>query len=248
MRRFRFEWRISMATAIFLPLMLLLGFWQLHRADENRALLLEAEHRHRQSPKDVDTLPYDRISADLQTDMHVHWKYLPVKVTGSWQNKYFLLENQTNQGRNGYHVLGVIRTGSGRLLLVNRGWVPAPLSRTELPKVPDPAIGKIELAEVYFSPELNMDQDIYAESGWPKRIGIAHLPVLSREFGEVLEPFVLRLQKGSPSALVVDWLVVNIAPEKNIAYAIQWFAMSLALAILYVVFSFRIAPENAEEV
>jgi len=39
--------------------------------------------------------------------------------------------------------------------------------------------------------------------------------------------------------LTVDWPVVNIAPEKNIAYAIQWFAMAVALLACYIALSFR---------
>jgi surfeit locus 1 family protein len=52
-------------------------------------------------------------------------------------------------------------------------------------------------------------------------------------------PVILRLREGSPSALVTQWPVVNIAPEKNIAYAIQWFAMSVALVLFYLFLSFR---------
>jgi surfeit locus 1 family protein len=80
---------------------------------------------------------------------------------------------------------------------------------------------------------------IYPETGWPRRIQRLHLPMLSREINTSLLPFMIRLQKESPSALVIDWPVINMLPEKHQAYAIQWFAMAIALVVFYIVLGVR---------
>ena len=91
------------------------------------------------------------------------------------------------------------------------------------------------------------DEPIFAEPGWPRRIGRLQLPGVARELGLEILPVVLRLREQSPSALTTHWPVVNIAPEKNTAYAIQWFAMSVALLLCYLAVSFRRSIEMPRE-
>ena len=59
---------------------------------------------------------------------------------------------------------------------------------------------------------------------------------LAAELGgeAALFPYPIRIDAGEPGALVVEWKVVNSGPEKHIGYAVQWFAMSAVLAILYI--------------
>ena len=42
---FDFEWRITVFTAVMVPLMLSLGFWQLQRADEKASLKIRHAHQ-----------------------------------------------------------------------------------------------------------------------------------------------------------------------------------------------------------
>jgi len=49
-----------------------------------------------------------------------------------------------------------------------------------------------------------------------------------------LFPYPVRIDAGETGALYVDWKVVTTGPAKHIGYAVQWFLMSAALAILYV--------------
>lgn len=224
-RQFQFEWRTALLAAALLPIMVNLGFWQLRRADENRELMRVAEQQRQRSPIAFAQAPL----VSLQQ----------VTIQGRWSDRYFLLENQMNEGRNGYHVIGIIALEDGRNILVNRGWVAAPAVRSELPVVPPVAEIAVERGEIYISPYLLQNEPVFAENGWPRRIGKLNIPGLMREFGFEVLPMVVRLREGSPSALTVQWPVVNIAPEKNIAYAIQWFAMSAALIVFYLALSFR---------
>ncbi len=151
----------------------------------------------------------------------------------------FLLENQIYQERNGYYVFGVMQLdGDAGSVLINRGWIPAPALRSELPSVPAVAGGE-EMGEIYVSPLLTEDKPLFAEQGWPKRIGRMSVPGAEKELQAKLLPVVVRLREGSPSALAAQWTIVNIKPEKNVAYAIQWFVMAFALLVCYGVYSYR---------
>lgn len=223
-RRFHFEWKTALLAAVLLPVMVGLGFWQLRRADENRGLMQVAAQRREQPPVPLMQAPQESLQQ--------------VIVQGRWVDNFFLLENQTHQGRNGYQVIGVMALENGSHVLVNRGWLVAPALRSELPVVPA-AVANVERGELYITPYVLQAGPVFAESGWPRRIGKLNVPGLAQELGFDVLPMIVRLREGSPSALTVDWPVVNIAPEKNTAYAIQWFAMSVALVIFYIAISFR---------
>ena len=47
-----------------------------------------------------------------------------------------------------------------------------------------------------------------------------------------IEPYVLRLDEEDSQALAVDWAWVSMQPQKHLAYAFQWFALSLAFLII----------------
>lgn len=236
---FVFDWRMTVLTAIFLPVMISLGFWQLRRAEENRVLQEAAALQRQQPPMVLDSRLVDALRTDLFAENFAAWQYRPVSLRGQWQSREFLLESQQHERRNGYHVIGVMALSGGGNLLVNRGWIPAPSLRSEMPRYPAAINEVTETGEVYVTPYVLADDKVFAEEAWPKRIGALHIPGLARELQSDVLPFVVRLQQGSPSALTTQWPVVNIAPEKNIAYAIQWFAMSVALVICYLALGYR---------
>jgi surfeit locus 1 family protein len=229
-RRFHFEWRTALLAALLLPTMISLGFWQLRRADENRSLISVAEKKREQMPVPYIQLPNITDESQLQQ----------VSLQGGqWLDNFFLLENQTHEGHNGYHVIGVMRLQDGQHLLINRGWVLAPALRSELPFIPPYKVAAVEIGEVYVPPQLLLDKPVFAETGWPRRIGKLNIPGLERELGFNVRPVLVRLREGSPSALIAQWPVVNIDPDKNIAYAVQWFGMALALVVFYLALAFR---------
>jgi surfeit locus 1 family protein len=153
-------------------------------------------------------------------------------LRGVWMPQVFLQDNQVQQGKVGYHVLGVIQLNAGGYVLVNRGWLPMLADRNQLPIIPAPGKGE-ERAEVYVNKDILAESSVFAEVGWPKRIQRIHLPALSQELKLPLHPFLMRLEQDSPSALLAEWPVINMVPEKHVAYAIQWFVMSAALVIFY---------------
>lgn len=230
---------MTLLVAVLLPAMISLGFWQLRRADENRGLLLLAEQRRQRPPVPIEQLPLADLAEVFSAGQAEEWQHRQVSLQGQWQPQEFLLENQLDAARNGYHVIGVVLLASGQRVLVNRGWVAAPALRSELPKYPAVAREVTEIGEIYVAAHVMVDGPVFAEPGWPRRIGRLSIPGIARELDSELLPVIVRLRESSPSALTAHWLVVNIAPEKNIAYAIQWFAMSAALVVCYLVLGFR---------
>lgn len=226
------EWRITLFALVMVPFMVGLGFWQLERAEEKAALAGSFEQRQEQSPAPLSEL-WEMADESLA--------YLPVTVSGTFlANEYFLLDNRMQGGKFGYDIIGIVQLeDSDQLVLVNRGWIagdPARLKRPQVPRVD----GQVRLTgHVYVapgSPYLLAEQSL--QGGWPKLLQAVEmeklLPVVEAITGDAVFPHPVRIDADVPGALSVDWQVINVSPQKHHGYAVQWFAMALALSIFYL--------------
>ncbi|MCB1689408.1 MAG: SURF1 family protein [Halioglobus sp.] len=229
--QFDFEWRIALFTAILVPFMVSLGFWQLQRADEKSAMAAAFDARQNQLPAPITSL-WDQPPGMLA--------YMPVQMSGRFlPDAYFLLDNQMRGGQVGYEVLDVLQLNSGGSVLVNRGWVAGGGDRQSLPSVPR-IDGPVEITgHVYIapgSPFLLAEQQL--DGKWPMRIQAVEMEklaplVVALQGGKVF-PWPVRINADARGALVTDWQIVNMSPVKHQAYAVQWFAMAAVLLVYYL--------------
>ena len=231
---FDFEWRITLFTVLLLPLLISLGFWQLEREDEKRALAVAFERQQSMPPAPLSAL-------DGQAPETL--AYRPVRLEGRYlAGRDLLLDNRTREGRFGNEALTLFRLGSGELALVNRGWLPADPSRLELPAVPLVDDEVVEITgQVYVSPgKPYLLADEALPEGWPKRVQAVEMAKLAASLGEPLFPYPVRIDAGEVGALQVDWRVLNVSPAKHRGYAVQWFTMAAVLALIYLIRSTNI--------
>lgn len=227
---FDFEWRITLFTLLFLPLLISLGFWQLQRAEEKAAIAVAFEARQQRPPA---------LLAELADRRPEALSYMPVKLHGQYRNgQDFLLDNRMQGGKYGNEVLTVFELDNGELALVNRGWIIADPARRSLPEIP-PAPQAAELTgRVYVSPGdpyLLAEQEITGD--WPLQVQAVDMEKMAHAIGVAgnrLFPYPVRIDAGQPGALSVDWQVLNSSPEKHRGYAAQWFSMATALALIYI--------------
>lgn len=225
------NWKIIGLAAVLLPVLVSLGFWQLERADEKRDILSKLEQQQSLLPVALSNL--DSTS-----------RYRSVIIQGEFDNNhYFLLDNRVHSGRPGYEVLVPFLDQSGVNVLVNRGWVEAPLYRNQLPAVEAINARVIANGTIYFPLEQPKTFPVSA-AGWPKVIQTVQMDQLAEQLGKPLESYTVRLAEYQPGSLVIDWPAVNVQPEKHTAYAVQWFAMALALLVLTFLSQIRQGTKN----
>ena len=203
--RFEPEWRITLFTLVMVPTMIALGFWQLGRAEEKESLAAAWERQQAQPPVPVQTL-LNRSPGTLA--------YRPATATGQFRDsEYLLLDNRIYRGQFGYQVLGILDLDQADLaVLVNRGWVAGDPARRTLPPVP-PVSGVVTVSgHVYIPPgDPYLLQKQQLEGGWPKLVQAIEMDRIAPAVGAgSVFPHVLRLDRDSPSALTVDWKVVNV--------------------------------------
>src|SRR5690606_25682942 len=111
----------SILVALLLPALLSLGFWQLARTDEKRALLADFAAREHAEPIGVNELERRADVAHLRIRLH-----------GQFDARHsLLLDNRQRGGQVGVELLQPFYDQpSGLWLLVNRGWLPWPDRRT----------------------------------------------------------------------------------------------------------------------
>lgn len=228
-RHFSLNWKVGLFTLVFLPLMVVLGFWQLDREAQKEALQSNWEARLGETPVTVDRVREMEDPA-----------FVAVGLEGQYDVAHsFLLDNRTYQGRVGYEVITPLKTRNGRTVLINRGWVPQGASRQALPDL-EPLPGHHTLVANVHVPDgdLIMLGEENRFTGWPRLMQQADPGRMYEELGIPAQErgldHMLRLQENMPGELARNWQPVNTLPEKHRAYAVQWFAMATALLVLFL--------------
>ncbi len=154
----------------------------------------------------------------------------------------FLVDNHTRRGAPGYLVVTPFETVGGKRVLVDRGWIAAPESRSELPDVPVPQGNRRIVCMLWSASAATTDSNVW-DDGWPKRVAQFDGARMSAVAGTSM-PDEFRLEEDQPGSLEPIILGEEMSATRHIGYAVQWFAMAIALAIAYVVLGIRRANER----
>ena len=221
----------TLITAVLLGLLSSLGFWQLDRAEQKRAML----GTYNEQSRTLIRIDPRRASFD---GLQFQW----AEVFGNYDGDHqFLLDNMIHDGHVGYHVLTPLRLrGSDVAVLVNRGWIPLGATRSILPdaEVSDitrQVVGRIKLP----ARKTFMLGEEEQREGWPYRVQRIRISELQKELGYPLLPIVLLLDERQDEGFLREWTPVSFGPERNVGYAVQWFGLALALLIIYLVVNTR---------
>jgi len=218
----------TVVFVLVLLALLSLGNWQMQRAGEKQALVDDKQARQAAAPLDLNSAPIDETLD----------RFRPAVVTGEYlQGQQWLLDNRLYRGQPGYHVFTPLQLDDGSQLLVNRGWVSIGETREFLPHLPLPQ-GRVQLEG-----HLDRPESVGLVMGEPpvdsieKKVLLQSLDIaaLAQARKLRLKPLSLVLAKGQVGSLQYDWAPVEtISPEKHVGYAVQWFALAVALVIIYL--------------
>ncbi len=217
----------ALCVTAALSVLVLLGLWQLQRAQEKQMLVDRYEAR------------VDAKSVQVsQVRMAPGLAYFPARVKGQFEAQYqILLDNRVHEGRVGYDVLTPFRIQNGHMrILVNRGWVPMGPSRSQLPVLETPGQVQIISGHLYRPPEryfsLEKMLPTLADTIWQN----LDLERFHTEAGYPLQTYVLRLDVGLPG--VYQQLSPRYSDQwvdRHRGYAVQWFGLALVVLIGSVV-------------
>jgi surfeit locus 1 family protein len=213
-----------------------LGTWQVQRLHWKESLLQEITDRHALPPVSLEDI-LTRVAKGEAVD------YRPVTVTGTFDHakeRYFLA---TLNGDPGYHVYTPMTLPDGRILFVNRGFVPMEkadpatrqsgnpqatvtimgLARDRLAAKPSSLVPDNDLAKNIF---FWKDLDAMAKS-------TGYDPSL------VLPLFVDADATPNPGGFPVGAVTIFDLPNNHLQYAVTWYGLAAALVLVAGVMLFK---------
>lgn len=215
-----------------LALFVRLGAWQINRADEKIALIAQFDRG--------DTRPAELDAAGAAALP----RYQRVHASGRYDSKHqVLIDNMPSQtGQAGFRVLTPLQLDGGPWLLVDRGWVPLGATRAELPwidvaQTPREVLGRLDDLP---APGVRIAGAVPPPANWPGVMNFPRHEDLERALDRPLLPRIVRLDAAQPDGYERVWTpTFGFGPERHFGYAFQWFALALAVLIVYLVLSFQ---------
>jgi surfeit locus 1 family protein len=210
-----------------------LGTWQLRRAETSRAM-------HEQFDSGATELVLETLPASLD-EAH---RFRRLEVRGAYVGQpQFLLDNMLHEGVAGYHVLTALKVAGRReRVLVNRGWVPAGRDRQVLPNISVDGETRTVVGRLERLPRPGMRLGAEGASGRGAETVVLQYPTANELAGRLDEPvhdYQLLLDPSAADGYVREWRAPGVAPERNLAYAGQWFALAAGAAAAALVMAFR---------
>ncbi len=213
---------VVLVALLTVSLLTSLGIWQLRRAEMK-------EHRWQQ----WQNLKQNDRSKNLLPSKLSDETFVRAQVQGRWIAQRYFLWQRWYQHRYGAHVVMPFEVqGSSKLLMVDRGWQPhlvMPHPTNDSPKVLTGIVYRPQRA--WQIPGLGRsDKKI---SSWPETIQFLDLAWLKNHLEVSIYPYILVLDADHTDALQYNWQPNMMPASRHRAYAFQWFALAVAMAIAW---------------
>lgn len=226
------RWSAYLAVAVvFAVACAFLAQWQFERNTERANMIALVDANYDRSPVALGAvLPRDDEFLDAN-----EWRQ--VRLQGRYATQHELLvRNRPHGGTRAFEVVVPFHTVDGRVLIINRGWVPP--GSGDLPDtVPQPVSGDIEIV-VRLRPGEELPR---SGRGAPEgQVPTLHLPTIA----EVTGPATITAAFGqlvsespAPTAYPYGFDRPTEDPGPHLSYAIQWilFAVMGFVFIFYVI-------------
>jgi cytochrome oxidase assembly protein ShyY1 len=244
------RWTVYVAVAIvFAITCAFLSNWQFSRNAERAEQLALVAANYDRDPVTLDAA----IPVGTSLDPLDEW--LPVALTGSYLNdEQLLARNRPHGGTAAFEVLVPFRLDDGRVLLIDRGWVPPGNHQPDPDVVPAAPSGEVTVVVRLRPGEALPSSGRSAPDGQVPTINLPYV-------GELLDPTSATALEQSAYGLMVSETPApatrpqavdppSADPGPYLSYAIQWilFAIMGFVFIWYVIRSERRARrEDAED-
>jgi len=236
MRRWRRPGVFAVAlTVVGVTMFSALGVWQLRRMQEKERLLAAFDTAARPAP----------VPLAGAVEANAAESFPHVVGPGVFDaERGYLLDERPHDGRFGVDVIAVFHpSGVSSALLVDRGWVPwdhRPETRPVVPPLPQ---GEVQVSGIYApfpGAGIALGGDaLRGQARWPKLTLRLDHEALAADLGQPVLPRMLLLDPAPDSGFVREWKPNVMPPQRHLAYAVQWFALALAAAVIFVVLHWR---------
>ena len=201
-----------------------LGFWQISRGNEKTEIIeaFESQQTMQAVKFSSNSKQWERVYINGEID----------------RERLIYLDNIIHKGILGFKVLAPVSIEDNKIMLVDFGWIKQPQKREEVSYVKISDDDNISVSGVLEAPEMGLilSDDIFTNT-WPKISQSKSISALETLFEEEIIQFILLSDYRKETEFVyLRPVVANMAPVKHYGYSGQWFAMFIALSIMYFYF------------
>jgi surfeit locus 1 family protein len=235
--RFRPTLWPTLFTVPTMIVLLGLGTWQLERLQWKEALI--ADRAARTSAPPIELPPPGPLSASALNDLDFHH----AAASGEFlHDREMYLAARTMEGSVGFQIVTPLRMGDGRVVLVNRGWVPdnrkEPAKRAAGQVAGTAAVDgaiRVPRPRSWMQRQLVPDNDP-ARNFWFWN-DLAAMGAYAEIPPDKLVPVYLEAGPAdNPGGLPIGGQTKVNLPNDHLQYAITWYALAVALAVIYVLY------------
>lgn len=216
---------------IFAITCVLLGNWQFDRRAEARAEIarIDANYGSPAVPLSEELPELDKFNEDGQ-------KWSTVEVTGTYEGEPYLARNRPGPAGVGSDLIQPLRTESGDLFFVNRGWVPIDGNEAESEGFSEGVLPQPEAGIVTVDVRLRASEpSIAGRSTSGQTIASIDLPELARITESAGSSYTGAYGMLISESPVGEHGVLPDKPERDegphLSYALQWYVFILIAGI-----------------
>ena len=233
---FKFKLIPTLIFAITFCGFIVLGFWQIDRADQKNVLNSNYIDRQQEA---IIVLDKNNV---IDEKSSLLWR--KVEFEGSFINKQnIILDNQIFNQIAGFNIITPFKIkGSDSLVLVNRGWHPNLKNREMLPIINEISGEKILQGHIASFPVSgiklgkNNIETLNSQIFRFQRLDAAELNYF---FSAKIMPYMIYLDPIIDKELYGNFKLPAPDSQKNYGYAFQWFAFAITLLIIFIRLSMK---------
>jgi cytochrome oxidase assembly protein ShyY1 len=210
-------------TSIFI-LCSLLAAWQWQRAEASHQQLLQAN--------------VQQLKVDNQ-----------ITLAGQWSQQNILLDHRTHKGKVGYYHLGLFKPeGSQHHLLINLGWLQAPILRSDIPSPAIPTGSQsITLTNLPIIKPVVWTSDHWPspiDKAWPKRIQSIDIERFELATKYKVDSGYWQLVAGKGKLIDIYKSSPYLNKHKHLGYAMQWLLIAIAALMVGIFSAIRLEEKD----
>ena len=214
----------------------LLSAWQWSRAEQHRQ-----ERLALQAAAESEATPFAVI--DLGQGVAATDEWRPVVLDGTYlQSAEVVVRKRPLNAQNGFWVMSALETQEGRVVWVNRGWMPTGVDALATPVVPDPPAGVVEVTGYLRAFE---EAEADRNDGLPAGMVAAPATALLPDVGAVDRAYVQLISSVPEQETLVPLPLPDVDEGRNISYAVQWLLFAGVAMAGWYFFLQREAREDA---